>query len=196
MHKDSWELVLLPPESLPLKVATSLDTHGEAAGQTNNRRDKLSRAEDIVLAAIRSHADIDGKNARVAYECLAAMTKYSTRHVKRVVKTLIYERGLLRVNKRKLKPGRNAINVYHVMERDNTATDKGIGRKTGKTGQSETTWVTEPVTQIAKPRTIPTLRHAPLNSASVTEKPASPYLAAGSKPRYFTQLLTPPEKAA
>jgi hypothetical protein len=182
---------IFPPESLSRKVETLLETNGEGQSriQTNKSRDKISRTEGIVLSAIRSRADIDGKNAKVAYEALAGMTGFSKRHVIRVVNSLIRERGLVRVDKKVVRPGKNAINVYHVMDRDNTATDTGIGRKTGKTGQTESTRVTEPVTQIAKPRTIPSLRHAPLSSAFVTEKPSSTYLTASRKTRYLTQGL-------
>jgi hypothetical protein len=176
--KEVWQ----PPTALALARG--------ASEQTKDRRDKKSRAEDRVLKAIRSKADSDGKNARVGYENLAAMTEFSRRHVIRVVNSLIYERGMLRVEKRVMKPGHNAINVYHVVSRDVTDSEKGIGVKTGKTGQTETTRVTEPVTP-AKPRPIPALTHAPLSSAFVTEKPASPSLTDGSKPRYFSQELTP-----
>jgi hypothetical protein len=48
--------------------------------------------------------------------------------------------------------------------RDVTASENGIGMKTGKAGQTEITRVTEPVTP-TKPRTIPALRHAPMSSA-------------------------------
>jgi hypothetical protein len=93
---------LLPTESQTRKDANQLETNGEAQalGQTNKSRDQISRAEGIILNAIRSKADTDGKNARVAYEVLADMTGFSKRHVMRVVKSLIYERGMVRVDKR------------------------------------------------------------------------------------------------
>src|SRR4029434_4037098 len=75
----------------------------------------LTPAEGIILDAILSKANLFGKHARVAYECLAGITGYSIRHVKRLVKSLIYERRLLRVEKRVLWPGHNAINVYSVV---------------------------------------------------------------------------------
>jgi hypothetical protein len=82
---------VLPPESLSRKVETQLETNreGQSRIQTNKSRDKLSRAEEIVLSAIRSRADIDGKNAKVAYESLAAMIGFSKRHVIRTVKSHI-----------------------------------------------------------------------------------------------------------
>jgi hypothetical protein len=178
---------------------TDLALHRGASEHTKDRRDKKSRAEDRVLKAIRSKADSDGKNARVGYENLAAMTGFSRRHVIRVVNALIYERGMVRVDKRVMKPGHNAINVYHVVpgRRDGTATEKGIGVKTGKTGQTETTRVTAPVTPIARPRPLPALRHGPLRSAFVTEKPGSPSLTAvrpeGVGRSSFTVILSPPD---
>jgi hypothetical protein len=46
-----------------------------------------------------------GKRAKVAFKCLAAMTGFSIRHVKRLVKSLTIERRLLRVTKRVLCRG-------------------------------------------------------------------------------------------
>src|SRR6266487_770520 len=95
------------------------------------RRVQISRSEGIVLDAILSKANLFGKHARVAYECIAAITGFSIRHVMRLVKSLIYERRLLRVYKRVLWPGHNAINVYDVVipwRREVSFEDKGIGR--------------------------------------------------------------------
>src|SRR6266513_3249501 len=79
------------------------------------RRVQVSRSEGIVLDAILSKANLFGKHAKVAYECLAGITGFSIRHVMRLVKSLIFERRLLRVTKRVLWPGHNAINVYDVV---------------------------------------------------------------------------------
>src|SRR5215216_4737545 len=95
------------------------------------RRVILTPAEGIVLDAILSKANLFGKHARVAYECLAAITGFSIRHVKRLVKSLIYERRLLRVYKQVLWPGHNAINVYDVVipwRREVSFADMGSGR--------------------------------------------------------------------
>src|SRR3954451_25064739 len=95
------------------------------------RRVQLSRSEGIVLDAILSKANLFGKHARVAYECLAGITGFSIRHVMRLVKSLIYERRLLRVEKRVLWPGHNAINVYDVVipwRREVSYQEMGIGR--------------------------------------------------------------------
>jgi hypothetical protein len=72
--------------------------------QTIFRRVTVTPAEGIVLDAILSKANLFGKHARVAYECLAGITGFSIRHVMRLVKSLIYERRLLRVDKRVLWP--------------------------------------------------------------------------------------------
>src|SRR5436190_11022189 len=96
------------------------------------RRVQISRSEGIVLDAILSKANLFGKHARVAYECLAGITGFSVRHVMRLVKSLIFERRLLRVAKRVLWPGHNAINVYEVVipwRREVTYEDMGSGRK-------------------------------------------------------------------
>src|SRR5215471_9561906 len=95
------------------------------------RRVQISRAEGIILDAILSKANMFGKHARVAYECLAGITGFSLRHVKRLVKALIVERRLLRVTKRRLWPGRNAINVYDVVipwRGEVSYKEMGIGR--------------------------------------------------------------------
>src|SRR5215216_6007690 len=95
------------------------------------RRVQLSRSEGIVLDAILSKANLFGKHARVAYECLAGITGFSIRHVMRLVKSLIFERRLLRVEKRVLWPGHNAVNVYDVVipwRQEVTYSEMGIGR--------------------------------------------------------------------
>src|SRR5437763_7320882 len=96
------------------------------------RRVQISRSEGIILDAIRSKANLFGKHARVAYECLAAITGFSIRHVKRLVKSLIEKRWLLRVTKRVLWPGHNAINVYDVVipwRGEVSFAEMGIGKK-------------------------------------------------------------------
>src|SRR5215217_5222245 len=95
------------------------------------RRVQTSDSEGRVLRAILSKANMFGKHARVAYECLAAITGFSVRHVKRLVKSLIYERRLLRVYKQVLWPGHNAINVYDVVipwRREVSFAEMGSGR--------------------------------------------------------------------
>jgi hypothetical protein len=96
------------------------------------RRVQLSRAEGIVLDAILFKANIYGKFARVAYEALAAITGFSQRHVRRLVKSLECVRRLLRVDRRRICPGHNAINVYHVVIpwlRQVSYEEMGVGRQ-------------------------------------------------------------------
>jgi hypothetical protein len=102
------------------------------------RRVQISRSEGIVLDAILSKANLFGKHARVAYECIAGMTGFSIRHVKRLVKSLIYERRLLRVYKQVLWPGHNAINLYDVVipwRREVSFEDMGTRLPAGKHGR-------------------------------------------------------------
>src|SRR5438874_12326110 len=95
------------------------------------RRVQVNDAEGRVLRAILSKANLFGKHAKVAYECLAGITGFSIRHVNRLVKSLVFERRLLRVTKRVLWPGHNAIKVYDVVitwRREVTYSEVGIGR--------------------------------------------------------------------
>src|SRR5437764_14293769 len=103
------------------------------------RRVQVNDAEGRVLRAILSKANLFGKHARVAYECPAAITGFSIRHVMRLVKSLIYERRLLRVYKRVLWPGHNAINVYDVVvpwRREVPFEKMGTCRPTGTSGRA------------------------------------------------------------
>jgi hypothetical protein len=68
-----------------------------------------------VLDAILSKADCNGRNAKVAYRCLARLTGFSVRHVMRLTQSLERDRHLLLVDRCRLWSGRNAINVYHVV---------------------------------------------------------------------------------
>jgi hypothetical protein len=154
------------------------------------RRVQISRAEGIILDAILSKANMFGKHARVAYECLAGITGYSLRHVKRLVKSLILERRLLRVTKRVLWPGHNAINVYDVVipwRREVTYGEMGIGRqparqdKVNNMGDS----ACHPKGQTEKEILLQPVRLC-------TEAEASKWFTRGSEPWYFAQGLTPP----
>jgi hypothetical protein len=154
------------------------------------RRVQISRAEGIVLDAILSKANMFGKHARVAYECLAAITGYSLRHVKRLVKSLIYERRLLRVYKRVLWPGHNAINVYDVVipwRHEVSFEEMGIGRKTPRQDR-----VNNKGDMRCHPNT-ETNKHPLVQPARLcTEKEVSEWLKPGSAPWYYAQGLTPP----
>jgi hypothetical protein len=154
------------------------------------RRVQISRAEGIVLDAILSKANMFGKHARVAYECLAAITGYSLRHVKRIVKALIYERRLVRVTKRVLWPGHNAINVYDVVvpwRREVTYEDMNIGRKYPRQDKQNNKGdrACHPKGQTDK--------HPLLQPARLcTEQEASSWLTPKTLPWYYAQGLTPP----
>src|SRR5438067_8907741 len=160
------------------------------------RRVQISRSEGIVLDAILSKANMFGKHARVAYECLAAITGFSIRHVMRLVKSLIYERRLLRVYKKVLWPGHNAINVYDVVipwRREVSYQEMGIGRK--PTQQDR---VNDKGDRACHPNTHQEEK-SPLQPAQTftrvpTVEEVSTWLTPGSDLWYFAQGLTPPGK--
>ena len=156
------------------------------------RRIQLSRSEGIVLDAILSKANIFGKHARVAYECLAGITGFSVRHVMRLVKSLIYERRLLRVEKRVLWPGHNAINVYHVVvpwRGEVIFEEMGSGRAYPRQDRLNNKG------DIRCHSTSQTDRQISSKPARLcTEKEASSWLTKGTLPWYFAQGLTPPEE--
>ena len=159
------------------------------------RRVQFSRAEGIILDAILSKANMFGKHARVAYECLAGMTGYSLRHVKRIVKALIYERRLLRVTKRVLWPGRNAINVYDIVvpwRREVTFEEMGIGKKYPRQDR-----VNSKGDKTCHPKgqndINPLLQPAQTFTKMPTEKDASVWFKTGSELWYLAQGKTPPE---
>ena len=158
------------------------------------RRVQISRSEGIVLDAILSKANLFGKHARVAYECLAGITGFSVRHVMRLGKSLIFERRLLRVTKRVLWPGHNAINVYDVVvpwRAEVTYQDMGIGRayprqdKQNNKGDKRCHPHTDQ--EEKSPREL-----APF----CTEQEASIWLTPGTAAWYFAQGLTPPGQEA
>ena len=94
------------------------------------RRVQISDSEGAVLNAILVKANIYGKHAQIAYPCIAGMTGFSERHVMRLIKSLECERRLLRVDRR-LWPGQNAINVYHVVvpwRQERAFQSRGFGR--------------------------------------------------------------------
>jgi hypothetical protein len=158
------------------------------------RRVTVTPAEGIVLDAILAKANLYGKFAKVAYECLAGITGFSVRHVKRLVKSLIFERRLLRVDKRRLWYCHNAINVYHVVipwRREVTFEEVGIGRKPARSdrlnNKGDIRCHPKGQTNIQIPA-----ESAHLCSELATEKVASTYLTPGSAPWYYAQGLEPP----
>jgi hypothetical protein len=157
------------------------------------RRVQISRAEGIILDAILSKANMFGKHARVAYECLAGITGFSVRHVKRLVKSLIFERRLLRVDKRVLWPGHNAINVYHVVipwRREVTFEDMGIGKKYPRQDR-----VNNKGDRACHPKGQTDINPLLQPARLCTEKEASAWLTKDTAPWYYAQGLTPPTEA-
>jgi hypothetical protein len=114
----------------------------------------------------------------------------------RLVKSLIYERRLLRVTKRVLWPGHNAINVYDVIipwRREVTYEEMGIGRNTHRqdrvNNKSDMRCHPKDQTDIQIPS-----QPAHLYSKPASKELASKYFTPGSEPWYFAQGLTPPVK--
>ena len=158
------------------------------------RRVQISRSEGIVLDAILSKANLFGKHARVAYECIAAITGFSVRHVIRLVKSLIYERRLLRVEKRVLWPGHNAINVYDVVipwRREVPYEDMGGGRKPTRQDR-----LNNKGDRRCHPKSQTDIQIPSQPVRLCTEQEASSWLTPGTLPWYFAQGLTPPAEKA
>jgi hypothetical protein len=156
------------------------------------RRVQLSRSEGIVLDAILSKANLFGKHARIAYECLAGITGFSIRHVKRLVKSLIYERRLLRVYKRVLWPGHNAINLYDVVipwRREVTFEEMGIGRVSPRQDR-----LNNKGDKRCHPHTQTDIQISREPARLCTEEEASGWFTPGSDLWYFSQGKTPPAK--
>jgi hypothetical protein len=156
------------------------------------RRVQISRSEGIVLDAILSKANLFGKHARVAYECLAAITGFSIRHVMRLVKSLIYERRLLRVQKQVLWPGHNAINVYDVVipwRREVNYEAMGIGKSYPRSDR-----VNNKGDRACHPNTHTEKNPLMQPARLCTETEASEWLTPGTLPWYYAQGLTPPQE--
>jgi hypothetical protein len=154
------------------------------------RRVTLTPAEGIVLDAILSKANMFGKRARVAFKCLAAITGFSIRHVKRLVKALIYERRLVRVTKRVLWPGHNAINVYDVVvpwRREVSFEEMGSGRSYPISDR-----VNNKGDMQCHPKGQTDIQIPCKPARLCSEKEASAWLTPGTAPWYFAQGLKPP----
>ena len=154
------------------------------------RRVQISRSEGIVLDAILSKSNLFGKHARVAYECIAAITGFSIRHVKRLVKSLIYERRLLRVYKQVLWPGHNAINLYDVVipwRGEVTYQEMGRGRNYPRQDKQNNKG-----DRACHPNPTPRENSPSQPARLCTEEEASSWLTPGTLPWYFAQGLTPP----
>jgi hypothetical protein len=156
------------------------------------RRVQVSDSEGRVLSAILSKANMFGKHARVAYECLAAITGFSLRHVKRLVKSLIVKRRLLRVTKRVLWPGHNAINIYDVVipwRREVSFSEMGIGRNYTRQDR-----LNDKGDKRCHPNTHQEEKSLLQPARLCSEVEASGWFSTGSDLWYFAQGKTPPEK--
>jgi hypothetical protein len=154
------------------------------------RRVQISRSEGIVLDAILSKANLFGKHARVAYECIAGITGFSVRHVIRLVKSLIYERRLLRVEKRVLWPGHNAINVYDVVipwRREVSYQEMGSGRSYPRQDKQNNKG-----DRTCHPNTNREEKFPASPARLCSEEEASSWFTAGTAPWYYSQGLEPP----
>jgi hypothetical protein len=78
-------------------------------------RVQVNKSERLVLDAILSKANLFGKHARVAHEVIQAITGLSRSTVYAAIARLEKICHLLRVERKVLWPGHNAINVYHVV---------------------------------------------------------------------------------
>jgi hypothetical protein len=162
--------------------------------QTIFRRVQVNDAEGRVLQAILGKANHYGKHAKVAYECIAAITGFSIRHVIRLVKSLIFKRRLLRVDKQVLWPGHNAINVYHVIipwRGEVGFAELGIGRTPARqdrlNNKSDKRCHPNSKTNIKTSST-----GERLFTTLPTKEKVSAWLTPGSAPWYFAQGLVPP----
>ena len=156
------------------------------------RRVQLSRSEGLVLDVILSKANMFGKHARVAHEVIQAITGLSRSTVYAAIARLEKICHLLRVERKVLWPGHNAINVYHVVipwrqdplynERKTMGWDKhnnkGPGRPDPHPHQEEKSPLSPAQTFTKMP----------------TGEEASVWFSTGSDPWYFAQGLTPPGK--
>jgi DNA-binding Lrp family transcriptional regulator len=77
-------------------------------------RVQTSAAESKILQTIAYRANIQGQNARISYEALAAATDFSERWVKELVRRL-EARHLLRVHRQRIGYDRWAINTYSIV---------------------------------------------------------------------------------
>jgi hypothetical protein len=78
------------------------------------RRVQTSPAESLVLQTIAYRANVQGQNARISYEALAAATDFSEQWVKQLVKRL-EEKHLLRVHRQWIGYAKCAVNRYDII---------------------------------------------------------------------------------
>ena len=78
------------------------------------RRVQTSPAESLILQTIAYRTNVQGQNARISYEALAAATDFSEQWVKQLVKRL-EEKHLLRVHRQWIGYAKCAIKRYDII---------------------------------------------------------------------------------
>jgi hypothetical protein len=161
------------------------------------RRVQTSDSEGKVLDAILSKANIYGKHAKIAVAAIAGITGFSKRHVKRLVKSLIFKRRLLRVDKRVLWYCHNAIHVYHVVipwRQDSSYQERGPCQSPGKIGRKP--FRSDRVNTKGDKACHPNIHQEEKSPYQPTqmcsEAQLAEWLTPGSGPWYYAQGLTPP----
>jgi len=157
-------------------------------------RVQVNKSERLVLDVILSKANLFGKHARVAHEVIQAITGLARSTVYAAIARLEKICHLLRVERKVLWPGHNAINVYHVVipwradplynERKTMGWDKRYNKGPG---------APDPNTKREE--------KSPLSPAQTftkmpTAEEASVWFDTKSDLWYFAQGLTPPEMDA
>jgi len=154
------------------------------------QRAQVNDAEGRVLRAILSQANIFGKHAKIAHEVIQAMTGLARSTVYAAIARLEKIRHLLRVERKVLWPGHNAINIYHVVIpwRADPLYDErkrlGWGRKNNKGPARPDPQIKQEEKSLTQP--------AQTCSETVSAKVASTFWTTGSEPWYYAQGLTPP----
>jgi len=153
-------------------------------------RAQVNDAEGRVLRAILEKTNIFGKHAKIAHEVIMAMTGLARSTVYAAIARLEKIRHLLRVERKVLWPGHNAINIYHVVIpwRADPLYDErkrmGWGKRNNKGPGRPDPHIKQEEKSLALA--------AQTCSEPVSAKVASTYLRTGSDPWYYAQGLTPP----
>ena len=154
------------------------------------QRAQVNDAEGRVLRAILSKTNIFGKHAKIAHEVIQAMTGLARSTVYAAIARLEKIRHLLRVERKVLWPGHNAINIYHIVIpwRADPLYDErkrmGWGKKNNKGPAAPDPHIKQEEKSLTQP--------AQTCSEYVCAKVASTFWTTGSEPWYFAQGKTPP----
>jgi hypothetical protein len=156
-------------------------------------RVQVNAAERSVLQAILSKTNIYGKHARIAHEVIQAITGLARSTVYAAIARLEKIRHLLRVERKVLWPGHNAINIYHVVIpwRADPMYDERKRMGWGKS-RSNRDWKNNKGPGRPDPHTKQEEK-SPAHAAHMcSEALLSQLLTPGSGPWYYAQDLTPP----